>query len=68
MNIRRQIAETLDNRDNARLILHKMVDRSVENRCAFCNYKLFLGKLGEGTVIEIKCPVCHQYPCFGVVK
>ena len=68
MNVRRQIAENLSGRDDSQLILRSMVDRTTENRCGFCNYKMFLGKLGEGTVIEIKCPVCHQLPCFGVAK
>ena len=52
-------------KDHASVLLSSMVDRKVENRCAICNCLFFLGRIGEGTVIEVKCSRCGEMICFG---
>jgi len=64
MNARR-LAENVKQADGSKAVLRDLVDRTVENRCSMCGHLLFLGKLGEGSIVEIKCPRCGQLPCMG---
>lgn len=60
----RKLAKNLSEKDDRKSIVRQLVDREVENRCAYCDHLLFVGILGEGTCIETKCPRCRQLPVY----
>lgn len=65
MTTARKLIKDVKARDVAQSILRDMVDRSVQNRCPFCNCMFFIGAIGRGTVLEVKCPKCGEYVYFG---
>lgn len=61
----RKLVKEVKAKGSNKPILGDMVDRSVYNRCEVCHALLFLGVIGEGTVIEVKCPRCGEFQIFG---
>lgn len=65
MTTTRKLIKDIKARDVTQSILRDMVDRTVQNRCFFCNCMFFIGTIGEGTILEVKCPKCGEYVYFG---
>jgi phage FluMu protein Com len=59
-------AERCKSVDESKRMLAPLVDKSVKWQCSFCNHTFFFGQLGEGTLIEVKCPICKKTTPIGV--
>ena len=61
-----QLKDSLRMIDRQKTLLAGMVDRDTRHKCGYCGHTLFLGQLGPGSLIEVKCPKCRECTPFGV--
>lgn len=52
--------------DRSQSVLTGLVDRTTKQKCGCCGHTLFVGQLGPGTIIEVKCKECKECTPFGV--